>query len=656
MRLVNRTPRWPADVCGALVVALAVLACVAASVSGRAYAELDNESIASNFVLGLALGLAAYPIARLRSKNPVGWLLMAGGLGFELSAAGRAALDAWAGSGSTAPGWRLVGDVTSLAWPVALVAALPMTLLLFPDGVLPGPRWRPLLGVAVVNALAFETQFGAGAETASYSNGDGVRGYVQVPWADASWVGVTAGAATVVLYLAGIASLVVRYRRGEDRTRQQVLWLLMASIVMFSVFLLSDVTELGGFLVTPAIAAVPAAIAIAILRHQLLDIRLVVSRSLAYLILTGVIVAGYVMVIAGTEQVLSSRFALGPPAVATLVVVAAFNPVRGWLQRRIDRLFYGSRGDPMAVVAELGDRLGSSGLSGALEGLCISLRLPWALVSVAEDELARFGDRHGNEHVHELAVGGATVGVLIVGLRRGERTLSPSDQRLVALTAAPLAVAVQATVAAAKLSEARQALVTAREEERRRLGRDLHDELGPMLTSISLKAEAARRLSSTKPEEVAVLTEDLRRQAVAAVEQVRILARGLRPAVLDSLGLLGALQEYATTLLPLRVDVEGDLPALPAAVEVAAYRIATEALTNVVRHARARCATVCARVHDDRLALVVTDDGTSRSWSEGVGLASMRERVAELGGSFAAGPQLSGGVVEVTFPCGAGAW
>ena len=659
---VTRTSRSTADACAALVAAGALTACVAGAASGRSFGDLESESVLSNLVLGLALGLAAYPMARLRPENPVGWFLLAGGLGFELSAAGRTVLDAWAPDGATEPGWRVIADVASLGWPVAIAAALPLTLLCFPDGRLLGTLWRPFVALTALNLVAFEVLVAAGTRTTTYAAGDGVRGYLQIPWADSPALNTTVVVLTGVVYVAGIVSLIVRYRRAEERTRQQMLWLLLAALLLLAGFVFSAVTGISDWLETFVIALVPAAIAVAILRHQLLDITLVVSRSVSYLILTTAIVTSYVIIVAGADLVLSAQLPLGPPALATLVVVAAFNPMRGFLQRRIDRMFFGSRRDPVAVVTAFGQRLGSVGLAGVLDGLCESMRLPWAQLLADDVLLASSGVPDGLAYEHELSVGGASVGILVVGLRRGERALPGADRRLLTLMAASLAVAVQAIVAVENLQRARSALVTAREEERRRLGRDLHDELGPMLTGISLQAEAARRLSVTRPEEVDLLAAELREQAIAAVECVRTLARGLRPSVLDSLGLIGALKEHATTLAPLRVAINGDLPALPAAVEVAAYRIATEALTNVVRHADAQRAAVCVQMDNDQLTMAVIDNGTpqnwddGQNWDEGMGLASMRERVAELGGTFAAGPQDDGGVVRITLPCGTVSW
>jgi signal transduction histidine kinase len=240
----------------------------------------------------------------------------------------------------------------------------------------------------------------------------------------------------------------------------------------------------------------------------------------------------------------------------------------------------------------------------------------------------------------------------VVGLRHGERVLSPRDQRVIDLVTSSVAVAVQESLNAAALQSAREALVSAREEERRRLGRDLHDGLGPVLTAVTLKADAARRLVTTDPARAIELLEDLGQQTTAGVQEIRRLAHKPRPPVLDSLGLLGALEQHANTLGTLDVRVSGEVTAVPAAVEVAAYRIASEALTNVVRHSSATEVTVDLSQAEHRLRLVVQDNGRAANgaWVSGVGLSSMRERAGELGGTVVAGPHDAGGRVEATLP------
>ena len=233
-----------------------------------------------------------------------------------------------------------------------------------------------------------------------------------------------------------------------------------------------------------------------------------------------------------------------------------------------------------------------------------------------------------------------------------------ADRRVLEVLAAPVAVALHAVLLSQELQRSRERLVAAREEERRRLRRDLHDGLGPILTAVTLKADAARSVLATAPDRTDALLAEVRGDAKQAIGDLRRIIYDLRPAPLDELGLLGALDEQVDQFgrqgLTVTLQAPPALPVLPAAVEVAAYRIVTEALTNVARHAHASRATVTVSVADG-FCLDVQDDGTASTangdgWRPGVGLVSMAERVAEVGGTLQAGPTPSGGRVQVSLP------
>jgi signal transduction histidine kinase len=248
----------------------------------------------------------------------------------------------------------------------------------------------------------------------------------------------------------------------------------------------------------------------------------------------------------------------------------------------------------------------------------------------------------------------------MVGLRSGERRLDTADERVLSLLAAPLSVAVQAGRLADELQVSRERVISGREEERRRIRRDLHDGLGPVLTGVVLNADAALRLLEADRARSAELLANLRDQAIGAIEEIRRLAYDLRPPVLDGMGLLGALREHAAVLsgregeAALKVSVEAPpvLVELPAAVEVAAYRIVTEALTNVIRHSTATQAVVVLNVAEAALCVEVRDNGVNAedSWQPGVGLTSIRERTAELGGESEIHYDRTGGRVRVSLP------
>jgi two-component system, NarL family, sensor kinase len=256
---------------------------------------------------------------------------------------------------------------------------------------------------------------------------------------------------------------------------------------------------------------------------------------------------------------------------------------------------------------------------------------------------------------------------LVVGLRSGQGRLSPPDISVLELLTGPLAVAVHATVLSAALQESRLSIVTAREEERRRLRRDLHDGLGPVLTGIAFTADAARNMLADTPDEAARLLGELRANATEAIADIRRLVYALRPPAIDELGLIGSLRQQSALLvagpsgrrLAVTLEAPADLPQLPAAVEVAAYRIITEALTNAARHSGASTVRVLLAVSSaigaerGGLRIEIQDNGSGlpEQWQPGVGLTSMRERAAELGGTLEAGPGPEGGVqVRATIP------
>ncbi len=247
-----------------------------------------------------------------------------------------------------------------------------------------------------------------------------------------------------------------------------------------------------------------------------------------------------------------------------------------------------------------------------------------------------------------LVYQGEQVGELRLAPRPGERLLAPADRRLVDDLARQAGVAVRAVQLTHDLQRARARLVTGREEERRRLRRDLHDGLGPTLASQALTIDTARLMLNRDPVAAAALLQQAKEQSFSAVSEIRRVVYELRPPALDDLGLDGALRDlgshFADTDLKVRIETPERLPPLSAAVEVAAYRIVQEALTNVARHAQAQHCTIKITVDTD-LELTITDDGigTPADRRAGVGLTSMRERAEELGGQCSIANRPEGG-------------
>lgn len=361
-------------------------------------------------------------------------------------------------------------------------------------------------------------------------------------------------------------------------------------------------------------------------------------------------VAAYLGLTALGTTIVSERVGA---SVAAVAVALAFAPLRSRVQSLVDHVAYGDRRDPYRTISDLDRRLGEIASPGEVlptivDTVGTSLRLPYVAIERLDGSpLAVHGSRTDRVESWPLVHEGTEQGVLLASPRRGEDAFDIRDRELLGDVARHAGVAVHAEVLTADLVASRQRLVTAREEERRRLRRDLHDGLGPTLTGIGLNLDAARSRVQADPGGAEQLIRDAKAATSGALADVRRLVYGLRPPALDNLGLVGALRhqigQLATNGCHVRLDAT-ELPELPAAIEVAAYRTVVEAVTNSIRHGPARNCAVRLRVAAGVLDVDVDDDGTSAGeWTPGVGLLSMQEQATELGGTVEAGPVEQGG-------------
>ncbi len=482
---------------------------------------------------------------------------------------------------------------------------------------------------------------------------------------------------SVILLAATVAAVVWGYRVHRDpETRAKVRWAVFGGLLCgISGLALWNIpaallghsvisTNALGLLVLPF----PLTIAIAILRHRLFDIDTILNRTLVYGGLTGIVVGLYVLMVSLLGALFQTRANLAISLVATGVVAVIFQPLRVGLQRTVDRLLFGERDNPYAVLSRLGRRLETAlapeaVLPAIAETVAQALKLPAVAIAVKDGEqfrpTAAYGLPSGEAITFPLTYQSELVGQLRVSPRAPDEPFTEADKRLLENIAHQAGIAVHATRLTADLQRSRERLVTTREEERRRLRRDLHDGLGPTLAGLTLKVGAIRNLLTRDPAVADRLLGELGGEIEAASADIRRLVYALRPPALDELGLVAALRAHAaqyegpgvagtgaspTTRLRVTIEAPERLPPLPAAVEVAAYRIACEALTNAARHAAARTCHVRITL-DGGLRLEIVDDGVGLPSERraGVGLLSMRERAEELGGTCAVGPGPTGG-------------
>ncbi|GAB3753508.1 sensor histidine kinase [Microlunatus parietis] len=663
--VVRRPPpaRFAALALGLLAGLLVIIAVACCVRLGWSIADALDAFVLTNAVMGLGFAGCGAVLAWHRTANPIGWLFVAGGLLQTLSAALAPAAAVAAVTGAPVELQRLMITGFGYSWTWAIGLCIPVALLIFPDGRPLSSRWRWVIIGVVITAPLFAVELGADPTPSQ----NGLVGYLTLPaHAELGPLWLITEVRTLIAYLLGLVSLMLRFRRGTEVARRQLLWLLLAVIIVVGALLPWSFVAGTPIFVLFSIPLIPIAVTVAVVRHQLLDIRLVVSRVLAWALLSLAVVVAYTGLVFLLDRVISEQ--LGRSAVATVLLVLAAAPVLHRLQRLVDRVMYGDRADPARVWSRFGAQLATdrAGLSGIAESIGRALRLPYLALEQDDTTLAGFGPAPDRPVHLPLIYDGAQVGRLAIGLRPGERRLADADRRVLDLLAAPLAVAVHATVVSAELQASRERLVEAREEERRRLRRELHDGLGPSLTGIAFTADAAANQAAGRPEltgqtELTGLLDALRRDARVALADVRRVVDDLRPPALDELGLTGAIRQRAEQLGrradgdPIRVtlDLPDRLPPLPAAVEVAAYRIVTEALTNAVRHSCADHVLVRLGCTGRRLEVSVADDGTSGApWQSGVGLQAMKERAAEVGGGYVAGPSSSGGRVDAWLPLG----
>ncbi|HEY3229082.1 MAG TPA: sensor histidine kinase, partial [Roseiflexaceae bacterium] len=598
-------------------------------------------------------------VASRHPHNSIGWIFSTAGVLFGLTLLTSDYRMAGQSGEANLPGIEIAQWLSLWIWIPTTMLPLTFLLLLFPDGHLPSPRWRPIawsaglaLGLYIiatalhprplVDPTPRDNPFGIPSIAGMLD----LLGYVILPL-------------LMVGTFGALAALVARFRRSRGVEREQVKWLAYAGVIailgisvmsVWSAFRPDDlvVDEWTLTAVWAGLSMIAIAAGIAILRHRLYDIDVIINRTLVYGALSAGVVGLYVLLVGALGSLFQSSGNLLIALVATGLAAILAQPLRARLQRGVNRLMYGERDDPYTVLTRLSQQLKTTlaptaVLPNIAQAVAQTLKLPYVALALKQGNrleiAAAYGMAAGEPLRLPLVYQAETVGQLLVAPRAPGESFTPSERRLLDDIALQASVAAHAVRLTADLQRSRERLVTAREEERRRLRRDLHDGLGPQLASLTLTLAAARELLRHDVDAADRLLQELAGHTQAAIADIRRVVYDLRPPALDDLGLVLALREqaahYSHTGLQITIDAPDHLPPLPAAVEVAAYRIMQEALTNVVRHAQARTCAVCLTL-GDALDVEIRDDGVGLPPGRraGVGLTSMRERTAELGGTY----------------------
>lgn len=494
----------------------------------------------------------------------------------------------------------------------------------------------------------------------------------------------------LTLLISILAIVLYRYNRLFDRTqRQKARWVVFGIAIFLAgvpawayTFEWSRpapgfdrlLTILGGWTVANLLTlALPASIFIAIINDRLWDIDLIVRKTVVYALLTASLAGIYFSMVLLLQTLFSITTGQNSPIanlISTLVIAALFQPLRDRLQRGVNRLLFGDRDDPNSVLTKLGQRLQEAAEPGEMltaisATLCQALKLPYAAIilqGAGGERLtaASSGQRPAAVREWPLRFQGLPVGWLAIGLRSPGEEFSDQEEKLLANVASHAGAAAHAAQLTGSLQQSRERLVLAREEERRRIRRDLHDGLGPTLASQTFALDAALDLLESDPSAAAVLLRSLKLQNQGLVTDIRHLVYELRPPTLDELGLadaLGVLLQQLGSHSPTRVSFTSEpkaaLDDLPAAVEVAVYRLVQEGVNNVMRHAGATACAVECRRDSARLILTIRDDGRGIpvNAAGNIGMLSMRERVEELGDRLTVAPvEPSGTLITAELP------
>lgn len=651
-----------------LVAATLLLIAVTSTDEVRTVVGDGSHPLDASFALAfLAYSVVGATIVLRRPTNRVGWLFLVSGLGFHL----------WMFTWRYAA-YGLVVRPGALPW--AHVAAwvfewigtvgfgLAFTFLpqVFPDGSLPSPRWRPATWfTAMALAVWTFTWATAPGPLGGFPQVDNPVGIAAVGRFDLSGLG---WGLFVLAVLVSAVALVMRFRRSSGVERVQIRWFAYAATLM-ALTLVVITGSSGGWrpaeiaseaLFPVAVAAVPVAAFLAILKHDLYDLDIVMSRTITFGVLVGLITGVYVAVVAGIGAAVGAAGGLDVAlaVLVTAVVAVAFQPVRARVQRLANRLVFGRRATPYEVLAgfshRMGDALDAEDVVPQMartvgEATGASAAAVWLVVSDELRRIAAWPPGRGRRVVAltdgalpalpeasrtvEVRHRGEMLGAIALTLSP-DRALTPIESRLLADLAAQAGLVLRNVRLVEELKASRQRLVSAQDDERRRLERDIHDGVQQRLVTLSLVLRmTATRVPRDLPDAVTDALDAAAGEASETLVELRRLARGIHPAIVNEGGLAAGLESLAERS-PLPVEVRlADDGRLATAVEMTVYYVVAEALTNAAKHASATGVTVDIARAGSHVVVAVCDDGVGgAAVSPGSGLHGLTDRVAALGG------------------------
>jgi signal transduction histidine kinase len=640
------------SVCVGLLIGVLILAYLNRSVVPASQATWTVAEL-SQMLVSLVTVLVAMVIAARRPDNPMGWLAMAAGGLLILSDFGHNyALRALITAPGSLPGGHLAMWVHWVAGVLPIIC-LGYALLLFPDGKLPGPRWRPVAWLVTAD-FAFVIGTAIVGATLVWSH----------PFVTLYQVYTPGPIASAKLVLPGMLALcvlavVARFIGSSGVERQRLTWFAAAAAVLAVTLGLRIQADSPAKTIAMDVAVIglEATIALAVLRYRLYDIDIVISRTVQYGALAAFIAAVYSGLVIGVGTLAGDA---GDPllaAVAAAVVAVAFEPVRRWAGRLANRLVYGHRASPYQVLSDFARRIGGGYSSEdalpqmariVAAGTGAQQVVVWLRVG---DELIPAASSSGHTDDAALLIGGAEpalpaadfsvpvthqgdlLGAIAITMPKSER-LRPAGEQLVTDIASQAGLMLSNVGLVEDLRASRQRLVSAQDEERRRLERNLHDGAQQDLVALAIRLNLAATTVESVAEARQVFAE-LKSEATVALENLRDLARGIYPPLLADLGLAAALKSQARkSALPVAVDADG-LGRFSQDAEAAVYFCCLEALQNITKYAGASQATVAVQAQDSTLRFTVSDDGAGFDAAHtplGSGLRNMSDRLAALGG------------------------